>query len=101
MVGTAFLRPAPHLREQVGKHRDGFGVAELMVTKRLYAVSAATLLVRLRDLGIITQQTLPAPVLPALSEGLITISKVSELLGKSVAVIDEEMRGAAVTDRRQ
>jgi Zn-dependent peptidase ImmA (M78 family) len=64
MVGTAFLRPAPHLREQVGKHRDGFGVAELMVTKRLYAVSAAALLVRLRDLGIITQQTLPAPVLP-------------------------------------
>jgi Zn-dependent peptidase ImmA (M78 family)/DNA-binding XRE family transcriptional regulator len=131
---SAFLMPAPHIREQVGKHRNGFGVAELMVTKRLYAVSAAALLVRLRDLGIITQQTMvyafqsfgrtwrktePQPIVTtdahpreqpqrferlcyrALSEGLITISKAAELLGKSVAVIDEEMRGAAVTDRRQ
>jgi len=129
---SAFLMPALHLREQVGKDRAGFGVAELMVTKRLYAVSAAALLVRLRDLGIITQQTLayafqtfgrtwrktePQPItttdaLPretpqrfqrlcyrALAEGLITISKASELLQKPVAAIDKEMRGAAVEDR--
>lgn len=55
---SAFLMPAPHVREQVGKHRQGFGVAELIVTKQLYAVSGAALLVRLRDLGIITQQTM-------------------------------------------
>jgi Zn-dependent peptidase ImmA (M78 family) len=131
---SAFLMPAPHVREQVGKHRAGFGVAELMVTKRLYIVSAAALLVRLRDLGIITQQTMvyafqtfartwrktePQPIVTseanpreqpqrfqrlcyrALAEGLITISKASELLRKTVAVIDEEMRGAAVSDSRQ
>lgn len=55
---SAFLMPASHLREQVGKHRNGFGVAELMVTKRLYVVSAAALLVRFRDLGIISQETM-------------------------------------------
>ena len=131
---SAFLMPAPHVREQVGKHRAGFGVAELMVTKRLYAVSGAALLVRLRDLGIITEQTMvyafqtfartwrktePQPIVTtdanpreqpqrfqrlcyrALSEGLITISKASELLRKPVAVIDQEMRGAAVSDSRQ
>lgn len=130
----AFLMPAAHLREQVGKHRNGFGVAELMVTKRLYAVSAAALLVRFRDLGIITQQTMayafqtfartwrktePEPIITAdahpretpqrfdrlcyraLAEGLITISKASELLRKPVAAIDEEMRGAAAKDRHQ
>jgi Zn-dependent peptidase ImmA (M78 family) len=129
----AFLMPASHLREQVGKHRAGFGVAELMVTKRLYGVSAAALLVRFRDLGIITQETLvyafqtfgrtwrktePQPIAAngdaapreqpqrfqrlcyrALAEGLITISKASELLRKPVAAIDKEMRGAAVEDR--
>lgn len=131
---SAFLMPAAHVREQVGKHRAGFGVAELMVTKHLYAVSAAALLVRLRDLGIITQQTMvyafqtfgrtwrktePQPLSTsesnpreqpqrfqrlcyrALAEGLITISKASELLRKPVAVIDKEMRGAAVSDSRQ
>lgn len=130
---SAFLMPALHLREQVGKHRAAFGVAELMVMKRLYAVSAAALLVRLRDLGIITQQTLayafqsfgrtwrktePQPIATtdadprevpqrfqrlcyrALAEGLITISKASELLQEPVAAIDKEMRGAAVEDRR-
>lgn len=129
----AFLMPAAHLREQVGKHRNGFGVAELIVTKRIYAVSAAALLVRFRDLGIIAQETLtyafqtfgrtwrkiePEPIVTtdkhpretpqrferlcyrALAEGLITISKASELLRKSVAAIDEEMRGAIVDDRR-
>ncbi|MFZ5780115.1 MAG: helix-turn-helix domain-containing protein [Pseudomonadota bacterium] len=129
---SAFLMPASHLREQVGRHRAGFGVAELMVTKRLYGVSAAALLVRFRDLGIISQETLayafqtfgrtwrktePQPIangdavpreMPqrfqrlcyrALAEGLITISKASELLRKPVAAIDREMRGAAIEDR--
>lgn len=131
---SAFLMPAPHVREQVGQHRRGLGVAELMVTKRLYAVSGAALLVRLRDLGIITQQTMtyafqsfartwrrtePEPIVTnhgdareqpqrfqrlcyrALAEGLITISKASELLRKPVAVIDKEMRGGDVSDSRQ
>ncbi|SKA28005.1 Zn-dependent peptidase ImmA, M78 family [Enhydrobacter aerosaccus] len=130
---SAFLMPAPHVRDQVGKHRAGFGVAELMVTKKIYAVSAAALLVRFRDLEIITQQTMvyafqsfartwrktePQPIATAddqpreqpqrfqrlcyraLAEGLITISKAAELLRKPVAAIDEEMRGATVTDSR-
>lgn len=55
---SAFLQPAEHLRDEVGRHRQGFGVPELMHTKRLYRVSAAAMLVRFRDLGIITNETM-------------------------------------------
>ncbi|MCR6630141.1 MAG: XRE family transcriptional regulator [Magnetospirillum sp.] len=55
---SAFLMPASHVRREVGKHRSALGVDELMETKRLYRVSAAALLVRFRDLGIIRQETL-------------------------------------------
>ena len=57
---SAFLMPADHLREVVGQHRHGFGVAELMSTKHLYSVSATALLVRFRDLGIISPEQLVA-----------------------------------------
>lgn len=57
---SAFLMPADHLRETVGKHRHGFGIAELIATKHLYRVAATALLMRFRDLGIITQEQLVA-----------------------------------------
>jgi Zn-dependent peptidase ImmA (M78 family) len=53
---SAFLMPADHLREQVGKHRNGFGFAELMATKIIYRTAATALLMRFRDLGIISQE---------------------------------------------
>jgi len=56
----AFLMPAGHLRETVGKHRRRFGIPELIVIKHLYRVAATALLMRFRDLDIITQEQLVA-----------------------------------------
>ena len=53
---SAFLMPAEHLTEQVGKHRQGFGFAELVATKHIYGVAATAMLIRFRDLGIISQE---------------------------------------------
>lgn len=52
----ALLQPADHVRREVGQHRNGFGVPELLHTKRIYGVSAAAMVVRFRDLGIISQE---------------------------------------------
>ena len=57
---SACLLPADHLRETVGKHRHGFGIWELVSTKRMYGVAATALLMRFRDLGIISQEQLVA-----------------------------------------
>lgn len=54
----AFLQPAEHVWSEVGRHRQGFGVPELLHTKRIYRVSAAALLVRFRDLKIIPNETM-------------------------------------------
>jgi Zn-dependent peptidase ImmA (M78 family) len=55
---SAFLMPADHLRAVIGAHRQGFGVAELLATKHVYRVAATALLVRFRDLGIISPEQL-------------------------------------------
>lgn len=55
---SALLMPAEHLKQQVGQHRRGFGYAELVETKHLYGVAATALLMRFRDLGIISAETL-------------------------------------------
>lgn len=52
----AFLQPAEHVRREVGRHRQRFGVPELVQTKRLYRVSASAMLMRFRDLGIVSQE---------------------------------------------
>ena len=57
---SAFLMPADHLKAFVGQHRHGFGFAELVTTKHLYGVAATALLVRFRDLGIISPEQLVA-----------------------------------------
>lgn len=54
----ALLMPMDHLFSEVGKRRHSFGVEELMAVKRIYRVSAAALIVRLRDIGIITNDKL-------------------------------------------
>jgi Zn-dependent peptidase ImmA (M78 family) len=54
----AFLQPAEHVRREVGSHRNGFGVPEVLQTKRIYRVSAAAMVVRFRDLGIISPDTM-------------------------------------------
>lgn len=54
----AFLMPREHLEQEVGKHRNRLGYKEMMDLKRLYRVSGAALLVRLRDIGIISDSIL-------------------------------------------
>ena len=54
----AFLMPREHLQSEVGKHRNSLGYKEMMDLKKLYRVSGAALLVRLRDIGIITDPVL-------------------------------------------
>ena len=49
----AFLAPAAHLRAHVGTPRQGVTYRELMRLKRFYGVSAAAMLIRLRDVGIL------------------------------------------------
>lgn len=54
----AFLMPRKHLEDEVGKRRNALGYRELLDLKRMYRVSGAALLVRLRQLGIIDEATL-------------------------------------------
>lgn len=54
----AFLIPRSHLEKEVGKHRNSLGYRELISLKRIYRVSGAALLVRLRDIGIISDSVL-------------------------------------------
>ena len=50
----AFLVPKEHLLAEVGKIRSALGYRELVDLKRLYRVSASALLVRLRDIEVIS-----------------------------------------------
>lgn len=54
----AFLVPRDHLVREIGKQRKAIGYQELIQLKRMYRVSAATLLVRLKQVGVINQSTL-------------------------------------------
>ena len=50
----AFLVSAEHLRAEVGAQRHGITYRELMRLKHFYGVSAAAMLIRLRDVGILS-----------------------------------------------
>ncbi|MCP3385934.1 XRE family transcriptional regulator [Bradyrhizobium sp. CCGUVB4N] len=50
---SAFLMPASSLREEFGNERHALAYAEIKSAKHFYGVSAAALIVRLRDLNII------------------------------------------------
>ena len=54
----AFLIPREHLVREIGKTRTGLSYQELVQLKRMYRVSAAALLVRLRQVGVIDESTL-------------------------------------------
>ena len=54
----AFLMPAEHLLDEVGKHRHALGYKELIDLKHLYRVSGAALLTRLQQLDVISESTL-------------------------------------------
>lgn len=58
MFGGALMMSREHLLREVGKHRNALGYRELIGLKRLYRVSGAALLMRLRQLGVISESTL-------------------------------------------
>jgi Zn-dependent peptidase ImmA (M78 family) len=58
LFAGAFLMPPDHLIREVGKHRNALGYKEIIGLKRLYRVSGAALLMRLRQLEIISESTL-------------------------------------------
>ena len=51
----AFLIPREHLEEEAGKNRHGMTWIEIMRLKRTYGVSAAAMLVRLGQVGILSK----------------------------------------------
>jgi len=54
----AFLAPRDHLIRAIGKSRKAIGYEELVQLKRMYRISAAALLVRLKQIGVISESTL-------------------------------------------
>lgn len=123
----AFLIPRDHLEREVGKHRNRLGYKELIDLKRMYRVSGAALLMRLKAIGIISEATLvyafqsiasgwrtqePEELekpdergqrekprrferlcYRALAEGLISLTKATELLRSPIADVEAGLRG--------
>ncbi len=58
LFAGAFLMPKEHLLREVGKHRQALGYKELIGLKKLYRVSGAAVLMRLRQVGVISESTL-------------------------------------------
>ena len=58
LFAGAFLMSREHLLREAGKHRTALGYREIIDLKRLYRVSGAALLMRLRQLDVITESTL-------------------------------------------
>ena len=119
----AFLAPGDELIREVGRRRFNFGFGELIEIKYMFGISAAALVMRMRDLGIITEATVrdifggigsnwrtdePCPLnrtenpmrfrrlcLRALAENEISESKAAELLRLRVSEIERIMAGSA------
>ena len=53
---AAFLVPAEHLRGQVGDNRRGFTYREIVRLKHVYGIAASAMLLRLRDVGVLSPQ---------------------------------------------
>lgn len=58
LFAGAFLMPREHVLREVGKHRKAFGYKEIIDLKRIYRVSGAALLMRLRQIGVISESIL-------------------------------------------
>ena len=54
----AFLVARDHLVREIGEHRKALGYRELVQLKRMYRVGAAALLVRLKEVDVISESTL-------------------------------------------
>ena len=123
----AFLMPKDHLMRAIGEQRKALCYRELIQIKRIYRVSAATLLVRLKQVGIIGQSTFDYALrtfargwrksepeslkgnheVPqrferlcywALAEKFIDLGKTCELLQKPLADIEKGLKGPARGD---
>jgi Zn-dependent peptidase ImmA (M78 family) len=53
----AFLAPTDHLRKEVGENRHRITYHELIRLKQFYGMSAAAMLMRLRDVGLLPEAT--------------------------------------------
>lgn len=127
LFAGAFMMPREHLLKEVGKHRNALGYKEIVDLKHVYRVSGMALLMRLRQLDVISESTLvyafqtiargwrtqePEELeeLPkrgqrerarrferlsyrALAEGLISLSKASELLRLPIEDVEAGLRG--------
>jgi len=58
LFAGAFLMPRDHLLKEVGKQRNALGYNEIVDLKHVYRVSGMALLMRLRQLDVISQPTL-------------------------------------------
>src|SRR5260370_20371577 len=58
LFAGAFLMPREHLLKEVGRHRNALGYKEILDLKRIYRVSGMALLMRLRQLEVISESTL-------------------------------------------
>ena len=124
----AFLAPGAELAREVGRRRLNFGCAELIEIKHIFGISAAALVMRMRDLDIIPEATVrhifsgigrgwrteePRPLertesptrfrrlcLRALAEHAISVSKAAELLRLRVSEIEGFMAGPDAWERR-
>ena len=120
---SALLVPEDELVREVGRRRLHFGFGELVEIKKIFGISAAALVIRMRDLGIIGEATVarifrgigrswrtqePCPLaqpenpkrfrrlcLRALAEDAISESKAAELLCMRVSDIERVMVGTA------
>ena len=119
----AFLAPGDELIREVGRRRFNFGFGELIEFKHMFGISAAALVMRMRDLEIITEAILrdifggigsswrtvePRPLkrsesptrfrrlcLRALAENEISESKAAELLRLRLSDLEGIMAGSA------
>jgi Zn-dependent peptidase ImmA (M78 family)/DNA-binding XRE family transcriptional regulator len=58
LFAGAFLMSREHLLNEVGKHRNALGYSEIVDLKHVYRVSGVALLMRLRQLDVISESTL-------------------------------------------
>lgn len=110
--GGAFLIPAETLRAEVGRRRSALNLAELLSIKKRYGMSIAALLMRMKDLEILSAATVaecfiaisrngwrtsePEPCEPETSqwlrqnalrahaEGLLTTREAEEMVGEKI-----------------
>lgn len=123
LFASALLMPRDALLMEIGERRKAFGYEELIQVKKIFGVSAASLVVRMNSLNVITEASMtkifkgigstwrtrePSPleleeepkrferlVYRALAEDLISLPKAAELLGRKISYVQRVMSGPA------